>query len=85
MSMNKFTIPPELCPPAKQDEQLLEELNENSLASIYAGTVKTDIDYKDLYVVITKDRIAYVIAVRRFCIDKKLLKELLGSPESPTE
>jgi len=74
-------IPPELCPIPKEDKVLFDNLKKDELTTIYVGTVKVDSDYKDIYVIITQERIPYILAVRRVCLDKKFLEKKLGVSE----
>lgn len=57
----------EVCTPVAEDTELLEELEKRSATSVYAGSIKFEGAYKDLYVVIMPDRSVHVVEVRRLC------------------
>lgn len=59
--------PPDRCPAVERDLRLLRELSESAALVRYLGTVASDTDYRDIYLVLTRDRLLHVIAVRRLC------------------
>lgn len=77
--MKKNTIPPNLCPEVEEDKKLLDEIaeKEGAITITYAGTIESGTDYRDLYLVLTRDRVLHIIAVRRLCPNTKILEQHL--------
>jgi len=81
--MSEKEIPPDMCPPAKPDVELLEKIrnDENIVNVTYVGTVASGPDYRDIYLVYTKEAMLHIIAVRRLCVGEKVLEELAAKLE----
>lgn len=65
----------EACIPVEEDVKLLKELEEDSVATIYVGTVRSVGAYKDVYIVLKVDRTLHVVELRRLCYTSKQEKE----------
>jgi len=79
-SKPKKRLPPNMCQPAKPDVELLEKFrdDENIVSITYVGTIRSGPDYRDLFLVYTKEAMLHILAVRRLCIGEKELEELVS-------
>jgi len=76
----KKKLPPNVCQPAKPDVELLEKLrdDEDTISIMYVGSISSGPDYRDIFLVYTREAMLHIIAVRRLCIGEKELEELIS-------
>ena len=59
--------PPDRCPGNPGDLELLERISRGAVTVKYVGTVASGTDYRDIYLVLTGDRVLHIVSVRRLC------------------
>lgn len=57
-----------VCTVAEEDVAMLEELREDAVSITYVGTIESDGVYKDVYLVLLRDRTMLIIEVRKTCV-----------------
>lgn len=78
-------LPPEFCPAPEEDLKVLENLKKDAITTLYVGTaVAGETGYKDIYLVVTKDRIPVILFLRRMCLSEDYLRKHVRIKEEAT-
>lgn len=56
-----------VCTVAEEDTSLLDELRGDAVSVVYVGTIESDGVYKDVYLVLLRDRTMLIVEVRKTC------------------
>lgn len=63
------------CDVVWEDRMLLEEMKRKAASVTHVTSTNLDSDYVDVYIVVLKDRIPYVVLVRNICKEVPLAEE----------